>query len=140
MTNFSFILRTLAGTELSPNSISGSAEKRRVVAKERKRLRAEAAIEIQAKYGTEIPCYPAGLVDITYQHTFKRPGDGFYRPTDVPNIGGDCIKPVVDALVDMGVLPDDDYKHVPGVVLRIEKCQELTDEGYYVEVQELVGP
>ena len=134
-----FLLRTLAGSELSPNSISGSAQKRRVIASERKRLRAEAAIEIQAKYGTEIPSYPAGLVDITYRHSFKRPGDDYYRPTDCSNIGGDCIKPVIDALVDMGVLPDDDYKHVPAVILRIEKCKELTEEGYYVMVQPLVA-
>ena len=111
-----------------------------MVAKERKRLRAEAAVEIQAKYGTEIPGYPAGLVDITYRHTFKRPGDGFYRPSDVGNIGGDVTKGVIDAVVDMGVLPDDDYQHMPGLILRIEKCDELTDEGYYVEVQRLVGP
>ncbi len=133
------LVRTLPGVELSPNSISGSAQKRRAVNKERQRLRAETAVEIQAKYGTDIPSYPCGLVDITLRHSFKRPQDNFYRPRDVSNIGGDVIKPVIDALVDMSVLPDDDWKHVPGVVLRIEKCAELRDEGYLVVVEPLHG-
>lgn len=130
-----FALRTLPGRELSPNSISGSEGKRRQVNKERQRLRAETAVEIQAAFGTDIPAYKRAIVDITLVHSFKRPGDEYYRPTDCDNVP---VKGVIDGLVDMGVLPDDKWTHVPAQIKRIEKCQTLQEEHYLIHVEPLL--
>ena len=60
-----------------------------------------------------------------------------YRPKDVGNIGGDVLKPILDALVWMELIKDDDYTHIPEVRLRIERVAEVADEGIYVEMQEV---
>lgn len=60
-----------------------------------------------------------------------------YRPKDVGNIGGDVLKPVLDGLVWMEVLPDDDWTHLESVTLRIARVDRLDDERIEVTVQEV---
>lgn len=131
-------VRTLASSELSANKHAQTVHQRRLRSKERARLRDETAVEIRAKYGLDIPTYPCGAIDITYTCTGKKPGDNFYRPKDPSNIGGEIIKGPIDALIDLGILPDDDYKHVKAVTLRLERVKELADEGIVIIVQPLV--
>ena len=59
-----------------------------------------------------------------------------YRPRDVGNIGGQVIKPVLDALTWREVWEDDDWTHLVEVRLRIERVSELAAEGLVVEVEE----
>ena len=85
---------------------------------------------------SDIPRYKKGRLSITYRHTFKRPGDGLYRPTDPFNIFEPC-KPVVDAIVDLEVLPDDTYKYVVVGDCGIERVERLEDEGLLITVVEI---
>ncbi len=133
------MLKTLASTELSANRHAQSVFQRKKRSDERKRLRAATVQAIQDRYGTDIPAYDAGLIDITYICTAKKPGDGMYRPRDPSNIGGEIIKGPIDALKDLGILPDDDYRYVPAVVLRIERVKTLEEEGMMLSVQPLLG-
>lgn len=132
-------LDTLAGVELSANKHAQTVHQRRLRSEERARLRQAVTIAIGNKYRPDVPAYAAGLIDITYMCSAKRPGDGMYRPRDPSNIGGEIIKGPIDGIVDMGVLPDDDYRHVPAVVIRIERVKTLAEEGIVIIVQELVG-
>ena len=69
-----------------------------------------------------------------------KPGDGLYRPLDPSNIGGECIKPVIDyGLVKHKVIEDDSYQYVRYVVLGIEHADELKDERIEVTVREVEG-
>lgn len=61
-----------------------------------------------------------------------------YRPQDVGNIGGDPIKPILDALVWMEILPDDDHTHLVALTLMIEIVETIPEEGYVVTIQELI--
>lgn len=132
-------LPTLAGAELSANQHAQTIHQRRQRSEERARLRQATCIAIGNKYRPDVPAYAAGLIDITYMCSAKRPGDGMYRPRDPSNIGGEIIKGIIDAVVDMGVLPDDDYRYVPAVVLRIERVKTIAEEGIVLIVQELIG-
>lgn len=60
-----------------------------------------------------------------------------YRPKDVGNIGGDVLKPILDAFTWLEVWPDDDFTHVPEVTLKIERVAEIADEGIAVTVEQL---
>ncbi len=84
----------------------------------------------------DIPSFQRGRVSVAYRHTFKRPGDGLYRPTDPFNIFAPC-KPVVDALVDLKVLPDDTHEYLVVGDCGIERVAELADEGLLITVAEL---
>lgn len=57
-----------------------------------------------------------------------------YRPKDVGNMGGDVLKPILDAFTWLEIWPDDDWKHVPEVTLRIERVETIEEEGICVEV------
>lgn len=105
----------------------------------RAELQAETHTTILAKYSPDIPRLAKASLAMTYRCTTRRPGDGCYRPKDVPNIGGDILKAVVDGVVDAGVLPDDSDEYLIAVALGIERVEELSEEGIYVEIQELVG-
>lgn len=59
-----------------------------------------------------------------------------FRARDVGNYGGAPLKPILDGLVWLGVLDDDDYKHVPEVTLRIERVADVESEGILVTVSE----
>mgnify|MGYP001608987717 CR=1 FL=1 len=63
-----------------------------------------------------------------------------YRPEDVGNLGGDPLKPILDALVWMEILPDDDWRHLPSVTLRIERVDSLDAEGILVELLAATEP
>lgn len=58
-----------------------------------------------------------------------------YRPKDCGNVGGDPLKPVLDALVWTEIIDDDDWKHVPRVTVAIERVDRLEDEGILVELE-----
>ena len=55
-----------------------------------------------------------------------------YRPKDIGNIGGGPLKPILDGLVWMELLPDDDYEHLTAVTLLIEIVPGIEDEGVTV--------
>lgn len=60
-----------------------------------------------------------------------------YRLTDPTNLGGPVTKPIPDALVKFGVIPDDSYKHVEFAVSRLERAEDVAHEGINVVVQEV---
>lgn len=62
-----------------------------------------------------------------------------YRPTDVGNIGGSVLKPVLDALVWQEVIADDDWTRLTGVYLTIARVPSLADEGLLLTVSESVA-
>lgn len=107
-----------------------------------------------------LPSFERALVTVTFKATNKRPkledcprclqrhlaGDAprwaedrcaCFRAKDVGNYGGAPLKPVLDALVWMGMLEDDDYVHVPEVRLRIERVVTIEEEGIEVTVQDV---
>ena len=125
----------LAPRILSPNGSRGEAHQ------------AVSAAKLQLKTDTyhamlsvtpqaELPTFEKAVISFTYYHSFKRPGDGMYRPTDPSNIGGDMIKGPMDALVDMQIIPDDSYSYVELVTLRIQKVEELREEGFLIVIRE----
>ena len=59
-----------------------------------------------------------------------------YRPADVGNIGGDVLKPILDGMVWMEMMPDDDWTHLVAVTLRIGRVATVEDERIEVRVQE----
>ena len=65
-----------------------------------------------------------------------RPSDGVYRPTDVGNAVY-ALKAGIDGLIDAGLIIDDDWRHVPELVGRIERVYDRASEGVLVEVEEL---
>ena len=87
----------------------------------------------------ELPTFEKAVISFTYYHSFKRPGDGMYRPTDPSNIGGDMIKGPMDALTDLQIIPDDSYRYVELVTLRIQKVEELREEGFEIIVRDAAG-
>ena len=58
-----------------------------------------------------------------------------YRPTDVGNIGGDSLKPILDALVWEEVIEDDDWTRLTAVTLRIGRAESLESERIEVTVE-----
>lgn len=133
-----FVVHTLPGRALSTN---GSKRDHHVVSEQKMALGAEAYTEALAQLGPVMPTL-TGRVDVAltfYVKHHAKTGDGLYRPTDPSNIGGECIKPVIDyGLVKHGVIGDDDYKHVRYVVLSIEHVNDLRDEQIEVRVMEVL--
>ena len=95
---------------------------------------------VLAAYAPHVPSF-TGRVIITatlYARHNTKNGDGRYRPRDPSNIGGDCLKPLIDyGLVRLGVIPDDDYLTVDEVRLRVRHVDSLEEEGIRLEVEEL---
>jgi hypothetical protein len=133
-----FTIRTLPGRALSTN---GSKRDHHEVSGAKMALGAEAYNEALYQLGPDMPRL-TGRVDIAltfYVKHHARTGDGLYRPLDPSNIGGECIKPVIDyGLVKHGVIADDDYTHVRYVVLSIQHVEELRDERIEVRAVEVV--
>lgn len=132
-----FTVRTLPGRALSTN---GSKRDHHEVSGAKMELGAEAFTEALAQLGPDMPRIE-GRVDIAltfYVKHHARPGDGLYRPTDPSNIGGECIKPVIDyGLVKHGIIADDSYKFVRYVVLSIQHVEELREERIEVRAVEV---
>ena len=133
----SFTVRTLPGRALSTN---GSKRDHHEVSAQKMALGAEAFNEALYQLGPVMPRIE-GRVDVAltfYVKHHARPGDGLYRPTDPSNIGGECIKPVIDyGLVKHGIIVDDTYVYVRYVVLSIESVAELSEERIEVQVNEV---
>lgn len=94
---------------------------------------------ILAAHGPNVPhLTPPVIISATlYARHGTKNGDGLYRPTDPSNLGGDCLKPIVDAFVKHQVIPDDSYKYVELVTLRVQHVDRLEDEGVSVNIREL---
>ena len=133
-----FVVRTLPGRALSSN---GSKRDHHEVSGAKMALGAEAFTEALAQLGPNMPRFE-GRVDIAltfYVKHHARTGDGLYRPLDPSNIGGECIKPVIDyGLVKHGIIADDSYEFVRYVVLSIQHVEVLTEERIEVRVVEVV--
>ena len=69
-------------------------------------------VAMQAAKAAAIPSLDVVFVELT-----MTPSDR--RRRDPDNLAG-ALKPVLDGLVDAGVIPDDSYQHVAGVALAIE--------------------
>lgn len=134
----SFLVPHLPKSVITSNRTSQSSGGARGKWRERAELQAITHQTIIAAFAPDIPEVACASIAVSYRCTNKKPGDGCYRPKDVPNIGGDILKAVVDAIVDAGVLEDDDRVHLPAVALGIEPVDELADEGVYVTIQELI--
>lgn len=134
----SFMVHHLPKSVITSNRTSKSEAGARGKWAERAELQAETHKAILAAFAPTIPELACASIAVTYVHSSKKPGDGLYRPKDVPNIGGDILKAVVDGVVDAGVLPDDTREHLPAVGLAIERCDEIAQEGILVTIQELV--
>lgn len=129
---------TLPEKALSPNGGQRSRRNPWQVAESKLELGTATHHAILAAYAPSIPTLTAPVV-ITltmYAKHHSRTGDGYYRPLDPSNIGGDVLKPIVDALVRLDILASDDYKHVEEVRLRMRHVENLTDEGLLLEVSE----
>ena len=61
---------------------------------------------------------------------------GFYRPIDVWNAAAP-MKPVIDGMKEVGMFPDDDFKHIPLGATAIERIGKDEPEGLYVVITEL---
>lgn len=90
-----------------------------------------------AALGPQMPRFEC-RVDISltfYVKPHAKALDGLYRPLDPSNVGGECIKSILDySLVKTGIISDDDYKHVRYVILAIEPVAELSSERIEVVV------
>jgi len=132
---FNLFVPVLAPRLLSPNGSRGEAHQ--AVSAAKVALRADTYhAALSAAPQAALPRFQRAVVSFCYRHSFKRPGDGLYRPDDPSNLGGDVLKGPMDALVDLEVLIDDDYEHVALVTLQIERVAELADEGIAIMVRE----
>lgn len=96
---------------------------------------------ILAAYAPSIPrLNPPVVIRGTFHARHgTRNGDGLYRAMDPSNNGGEPFKPLVDALVRAEIIPDDTYKQVEEVRLRIRHVESLAEEGVLMEVWECEG-
>lgn len=122
---------------------------------------------IGALQGVALPKLQRVTADVTLVHSGKRPkaqdcprcrprlGDGTYpnyalpsdrtkpipcccyRPTDVGNIGGEVLKPILDALTYLDILVDDSAEYLTAVTLRIARCTTIDEEGIRLVVDEV---
>jgi len=122
---------------------------------------------IAALQGCSLPKFQRVTADVTLIHSGKRPkaadcprckprmGDGTYpgyaipkdrakplpcvcyRPMDVGNIGGEPLKPILDALTYLDILADDSAEYLAAVTLRIQRCTTLEQEGIRLVVEEI---
>lgn len=129
----------LPSRQLSANGGGRSRRNPYAVADGKVELGVEADKAILAAYYPDIPTLtPPVIVTVTLlaKH-HARPQDQRYRARDVFNIGGEVSKPIVDAFVKRGIIPDDDYKNVPYGVLHIEHVETLEQEGIWVRIEEM---
>ena len=142
---FSVHVPVLPTQLLSANKIAEGMTSKRArgaINAERQELRSATVQMVQSLYApSDIPVAPKGTpiyITATLVHTFKRPGDGLYRPKDPSNIGGHIVKGPIDALVDLGIIDDDAAVCAGGpvqyVILAIDKCRYLRDEGLRLRV------
>ena len=75
-----------------------------------------AAWRMVAKQAANRAGIPA--LDVVFVELTMTPSDR--RRRDPDNLAG-ALKPILDGLVDAGVIPDDSWQHVAGVALSIEK-------------------
>lgn len=157
MTTLTVEVPALPQRILSSNAGKRSRRDPWSVANARGELKAEVMEALKAVM--PLPSFERATADVTLRRSKRRPkledcprclerflaGDHpswgkdrccCYRPDDVGNIGGDPLKPILDALVWMEVLPDDDMEHLLAVTLRIEAVAEVEDEGITVIVSE----
>lgn len=130
---------TLPERALSPNGGQRSRRNPWQVAESKLELGSATHHAILATYAPDIPHFTE-LVVITitmYAKHGVRNGDGFYRPLDASNMGGDVASPIVNALVRLDVIRDDSYKFVDEVRLRVRHVDTLEAEGIRLEVEEL---
>lgn len=135
-----FMVHHLPKSIITSNRTSKSDAGARGKWAERAELQAETHQAIIATFAPDIPNMDCAALTLSYIHTGKKPGDGCYRPKDVPNLGGDILKAVCDAIVDAGMLPDDAQQYLPAVGLGIDKCKEIADEGILITLQPLERP
>lgn len=132
-----FSIPTLPSRALSTN---GSKRDHHEVSAGKMSLGADSYTAAHEALGPDFPHFD-GRVDIAITFYVKhrtRNGDGLYRPLDPSNIGGECIKSVIDyGLVKTGIIDDDDYTHVRYVILSIESVSELSAERIEVRVMEV---
>lgn len=160
---YSFFIPSLPWRNLSSNAGTRSRRNPWDVAESRGRLKGE-AMEAIKDLGTLAPFAAPVTAQVTLCHTGKRPtaeqcprcrtlGVDYpnwalpsdrskpipcceYRPKDVGNIGGDVLKPILDALTWMELLEDDDFTRLTAVTLRIARVGDLDQEGVWVTVTE----
>lgn len=137
MTHLEVWVPALPETALSPNGGKRSRRNPWELAEAKLALGDVAYHAVLGAYAPNIPHLDAPVV-ITctlYAWHHRRNGDGLYRPTDPSNLGGDVLKPLIDAaLVRTGIIDDDDYKTVAEVRLRIGHVEDLASEGIMLEV------
>jgi len=134
--SLSFTIMTLPRRALSTN---GNKRDRHEVSDAKGEMGSWAYTSMLEQHGPDIPQFRGSRVDILLMFHVKhhaKTGDGLYRPLDPSNIGGECIKPVIDyGLCKTGVIEDDSYKHVRYVVLGIENEPDLSRERIEVTVK-----
>ncbi len=132
----SFTVWTLPHQTLSTN---GKRRDGRTVAHHKGELGDQAFLSAMEQLGPQMPVIRGCRVDIALTFHVKhhaKTGDGLYRPLDPSNVGGECIKPVIDyGLTKHGIIEDDDYTRVRYVVLSIEHADRLEDERIEVYVR-----
>lgn len=67
----------------------------------------------------ELPPWTRATVHVRARYRMTNVTDGRYRPRDEPNLIA-ALKPAFDALTRVGVLVDDDYKHMHLGLIEIE--------------------
>ncbi len=132
-----FSIPTLPSRALSSN---GSKRNHHEVSAGKMRLGADAYTASHDALGPNFPHFEYVDIFITFYVKHRtRNGDGLYRPLDPSNIGGECIKPIIDyGVVKPGIIDDDDYKHVRWVGCHIENVSNLNEERMEVRVIEVV--
>jgi hypothetical protein len=86
----------------------------------------------------DIPRFDVCSVVITMRLRSRGPS-GFYRPIDVWNAAAP-MKPVIDGMKEVGMFPDDDFKHIPLGATAIERIGKDEPEGLFVVITEIGEP
>ena len=133
---FELWLPTLPDRVLSPNA--GEIRVIAFVTEARREMHTQVYFAAMEQHKQPWPHWERVRVSITYRCTNKRPrGDTLYRPTDITNAIS-AMKPVYDALhVELDLFPDDKWQHMELGEHRIERVEELSDEGLWITVEEL---
>ena len=152
--SFQVWVPTLADSWLDANKIGkGKTHEgtRHKINEARQDLRTSTVRAVQSRYApADIPVAPEGwsvLITFIYVHTHKAEplAQGYYRPIDPSNAAGNVAKGPVDALMDLGIIPDDKSESVsggtvksPGVVWgflsKVARAKTRHDEGFLLSV------
>lgn len=151
MTSFAFTIPALPDRLLSSNA-GGRSRRNPWAVAEAKGVLKNNTMEAMKDH-QPIPAFARCTVTVTLYHSNKRPkveecprcliealngGDAAcccYRPSDVGNIGGDVLKPILDGMTWMEMVTDDDYTHVEAVTLRIGRVATVAEERIEVYVE-----